>query len=113
MSVSAQSADRLLKEGLIAVTDLPELLSAGSKGRKLHRAVGWRWIRRGVHTPAGDRVYLEAVKVGRRWMTSHGALARFLALATPGSRSHEGWRRAPRLRPETGAVLSRHGLGIS
>ena len=110
MSHREESAGRLLREGLIPITGVPSLVPGGSTGKRLHRSVVWRWIREGLQASPGDRVYLEAVKVGRRWMTSSGALARFLAMATSGSESRDGSQRAPRLRPETAAVLSRHGL---
>lgn len=50
----------------------------GSRGAdRLHPATISRWIVRGVVAPDGRRVRLEALRVGHRWLTSSGALARF------------------------------------
>ena len=38
-----------------------------------------RWITDGVETPSGGRVRLEAVRLSGRWVTTEGALKRFLA----------------------------------
>jgi hypothetical protein len=46
---------------------------------RLHPATITRWILRGVRALDGQRVRLEAVRVGCRWLTSEAALARFAA----------------------------------
>jgi len=45
-----------------------------------------RWILRGVQTADGNRVFLEAVRVGGRWMTSEAALDRFFDALTAAAR---------------------------
>ena len=49
----------------------------------------FRWVTKGTRTPAGRLVRLEAVRVGGRWLTSRGAVSRFVAALTaaadPGS----------------------------
>jgi hypothetical protein len=42
-----------------------------------------RWILDGVLAPTGERVRLEAVKGPAGWISTPGALARFLAALTP------------------------------
>jgi hypothetical protein len=46
---------------------------------RLHPATLTRWILRGVRALDGQRVRLEAIRVGCRWLTSEAALARFAA----------------------------------
>ena len=55
--------------------------SARGAGR-IHPQTVVRWIQRGVKAASGRRVKLEAVRVGGRWLTSRGAVARFVAALT-------------------------------
>jgi hypothetical protein len=43
-----------------------------------------RWILEGAKAPAGQKVKLEAVRIGHRWLTSLEAMDRFAAAQTPG-----------------------------
>jgi len=45
----------------------------------------FRWVTRGTRTTGGAPVKLEAVRVGVRWLTSRGAVARFVAALTAAS----------------------------
>ena len=63
-------------------------LSLSAAGRLFpgHRANGtvdpstvFRWLTKGTRSPGGQTVKLEAVRVGGRWLTSRGAVARFVA----------------------------------
>jgi hypothetical protein len=42
-----------------------------------------RWITTGIPGPDGERVRLEGVRVGGRWLTSEEALARWAESLTP------------------------------
>ena len=42
----------------------------------------FRWVTKGMRTPDGRTVKLEAVRVGGRWLTSKGAVARFVGALT-------------------------------
>jgi hypothetical protein len=42
-----------------------------------------RWVLTGVTGPDGQRVYLEAARLAGRWVTSPGAIRRFIAAQTP------------------------------
>lgn len=56
----------------------------GHRGpERLHPATLTRWILAGAKAHDGQRVKLEAVRFGSRWLTSEGALARFSAALTP------------------------------
>jgi hypothetical protein len=43
-----------------------------------------RWVLTGARTPDGGRVHLEAAWLAGKWVTTPGAIARFLAAQTPG-----------------------------
>jgi hypothetical protein len=68
-----------------------EGLSLSAAGRLFpgHRRNGtvdpstvFRWVTKGMRTPDGRVVRLEAVRVGGRWLTSRGAVARFVSALT-------------------------------
>ena len=82
METNNALAEVLLAEGLIPVGELPAELPRVRSGRPLARAAVWRWVVKGLPGPDGTRCRLEAVRLGRRWMTSRQALARFMARTT-------------------------------
>ncbi len=64
-------------------------LSAAGKlfpGHRVNRNVNpstvFRWITKGVASPTGHVIKLEAVRVGARWLTSWGAVNRFSSALT-------------------------------
>jgi hypothetical protein len=69
-------------------------LSLAAAGRLFpaHRGAGsvspstvFRWARKGLKSPDGRLVRLEAVRVGARWLTSRAAVTRFVAALTAGA----------------------------
>jgi hypothetical protein len=63
-----------------------QVLPPGRSDKPVNPSTFWRWARKGARSVAGQRVYLEVCRVGCRWVTSKGALERFLralADATP------------------------------
>lgn len=114
MNDNAQPEVTLLDEELIPVQDLPARLPPSRSGRRLHRAAVWRWVTDGLKGPDGGRVRLEALRMGRRWVTSKQAVARFfrrLSGAEPGSGgSPAAPAPATRTDPATAATLARFGL---
>jgi hypothetical protein len=71
-------------------TETPLCLAAAARlvpparsGRRCHLSTILRWITRGARGPSGERVRLEAVRLGGRWLTSREALRRFVELLTP------------------------------
>src|SRR5437588_5416327 len=64
-------------------------LSAAGRLFPAHRGDGtldpstiFRWVKAGSRSAAGQLVRLEAVRVGGRWLTSRGAVARFVSALT-------------------------------
>ena len=80
-----QSTQPLTGEPLITLSQAASRYPGHRGARRLHPATLTRWILRGVLALDGGRIRLEAIRVGCRWLTSEGALARFAtALGTPG-----------------------------
>jgi hypothetical protein len=52
-------------------------------GRRTHISTILRWILQGAKAPDGQRVRLEAARIGGRWFTSREALERFSRALTP------------------------------
>ncbi len=106
---------------VLAEIQVGDGLSLSAAGRLFpgHRANGtvdpstvFRWLTKGMRTPAGAVVKLEAVRVGGRWLTSRGAVARFVAAltaaaapmpapTTPAARTPAARRRASETAAET------------
>ena len=54
-------------------------------GKSVDPSTVFRWVTKGTRAPNGVSVKLEAVRVGVRWLTSRGAIARFVAALTDAS----------------------------
>lgn len=76
---------------ILAEIQAGEGLSLAAAGRLFpgHRGQGtvnpsttFRWAMKGNRAAGGEVVKLEAVRVGGRWLTSRGAVARFVARLT-------------------------------
>lgn len=84
---SAQDSPTVVRElidGLgLSFTQAAKLLPPGRNGKPVNPATVWRWCSEGVKAPDGQRVRLEAARVGCRWATSKPALERFLAALNP------------------------------
>lgn len=64
-------------------------LSAAGRLFPAHRGAGtvnpstvFRWVKQGARSAGGQLVRLDAVRVGGRWLTSRGAVARFVRALT-------------------------------
>jgi Protein of unknown function (DUF1580) len=73
----------ILNENLLSLKNAADLLPDGRNGRPVHFSCVLRWVQTGAKAPNGERVRLEAVRVGCRWLTSVEALGRFAARLTP------------------------------
>jgi hypothetical protein len=69
----------IAKETPLSLAAAAKRLPRLRAGRPLHPATVLRWILDGVRGRDGDRIRLEAVRIGGRWCTSAEALQRFLA----------------------------------
>src|SRR4051812_45979899 len=77
------SPSLLLAETLIGLGEAAHRLPPGRGGRPVSFSCVLRWITNGVTGSDGERVKLEGVRVGGRWLTSEEALARWADRLTP------------------------------
>lgn len=73
----------LLGEKLLNLYEAARRLPHGRRNRPVSFSCLLRWITDGVPGPDGNRVRLEGVRLGGRWLTSEEAIARFAARLTP------------------------------
>jgi hypothetical protein len=66
----------ILSEETLRIEDVAHLAQT-------HFSTVLRWILKGLPNPDGIRIRLEALKVGRHWLTSKQALDRFTSALTP------------------------------
>jgi hypothetical protein len=74
----------LQNENILSLAEAASRLPSFRRGRPVTASCVLRWVLDGVKTPGGKKVRLEAVRVGRRWLTSLEAMDRFAAAQTPG-----------------------------
>jgi hypothetical protein len=70
-------------ETTISLSQAARLLPPGRRGRPVSLSCVLRWVLDGATGPSGERVRLEALRVGARWVTSREALQRFAERLTP------------------------------
>jgi hypothetical protein len=73
----------LTAETPIPLQDACRLIPPARNGKRCHLSTVLRWILAGARGPSGERVRLEAVRLGDRWLTSREALQRFSERLTP------------------------------
>ncbi|MCE9566599.1 MAG: DUF1580 domain-containing protein [Planctomycetes bacterium] len=79
---SKAETDRILSETGITVSELASRIPGTGLGSRINTCTVTRWIMRGVLGPDGNRVCLEAAKIGGKWVTSLEAYERFVAATT-------------------------------
>src|SRR5262245_38913077 len=77
------SPSALLSETLLGLNEAARRLPPGRGGKRPSFSCVLRWLTHGVPGPDGERVKLEGVRVGGRWLTSEEALARWAERLTP------------------------------
>jgi Protein of unknown function (DUF1580) len=113
MSESYSQPIQLLNgEKLIGLGEAARSLPGYRDNQGMHPSAVWRWIVNGAKGKDGQRVKLEAVRIGNRWLTSKEALVRFSSALTettadvPQVRSHAATSRVAK---KVGEVLQKMG----
>lgn len=65
------------------------------QGKRTHLSTLLRWILKGLRSPTGEIVCLEAIRLGGRWVTSREALQRFAERLTPNPEERPKTLRVP------------------
>jgi hypothetical protein len=73
----------LATETPIPLTAAARLVPAARNGERTHVSTVLRWILTGARGPQGERVRLDGLRLGGRWVTSHAAIQRFAEALTP------------------------------
>jgi hypothetical protein len=73
----------LATETTFPLPQASKYLPNGRRGRPVHFTTLLRWVLDGVVGPAGQRIRLEAIRLGSKWVTSKEALQRFAEALTP------------------------------
>jgi hypothetical protein len=71
-------------EDTLTLTDACKVLPRGRNGARPQLSTLLRWVLEGVRGLDGRLVRLEAVRLGRKWVTSRQALQRFTTALTSG-----------------------------
>jgi hypothetical protein len=77
------SCSNILQENVLSLTEAAKIPPPARGGKKCHISTLLRWILKGAKSPTGERVRLEGVRLGERWVTSREALQRFVERLTP------------------------------
>jgi Protein of unknown function (DUF1580) len=93
----------ILSETVISIHEAAAAFPGRQPGKTLNFSTIWRWILKGIRTPDGQVVRLEAVRLGARWVTSREALARFSARLTPTATDSQAAPRTPTQRQRASA----------
>jgi hypothetical protein len=67
----------------ITLAQAAKILPPGRNGRPVHIATILRWITDGTMSPTGERVRLQAVRMGSRWLTTREWLDDYARRLTP------------------------------
>jgi len=70
-------------ESTITLAQAAALLPRGRNGARVTLGCVLRWVLQGAKSPTRERIRLEAVRLGGRWVTSREALNRFAQRLTP------------------------------
>jgi len=93
------AASIIINETTISLSQAARRLPPGRKGAPTSLACILRWVLAGSRGAGGQKVKLEAIRLGGRWITSVEALARFAERLTPKSNdSQASPARTPRQR---------------
>ena|SRR5580700_7663185 len=71
------NASSLLSETIISLSEAARRLPAYRGSGRASPSTIWRWISKGVKLPNGEKILLEAVRLGGHWLTTVEAMARF------------------------------------
>lgn len=67
----------------LALTAIAKILPNAYSGKPVNIATVLRWVLTGIKLPDGTRVKLQAARLGGRWVSTPGAVKRFVMAQTP------------------------------
>ena len=73
----------LISEAAISLSEAAAAVPPSRQGKRTNISTVLRWILFGVKSPQGERIRLEGIRFGGKWVTSRDALQRFAERLTP------------------------------
>jgi hypothetical protein len=73
----------LASDSIITIRQATTILPQWYGGKPVHFSRVFRWITEGILAFDGERIKLDALRLGGRWITSEEALQRFVERLTP------------------------------
>jgi hypothetical protein len=73
----------LTAESTLSLEAAARLVPPSRGAKRTHLSTMLRWVLTGARGPAGERIKLDAVRLGGKWITSREALQRFTERLTP------------------------------
>ena len=70
-------------ETLLTLSQAARLLPPSRQGKPVTLSCILRWVLDGVRSPSGEKIRLEAIRLGPKWVTSQEAIQRFADRQTP------------------------------
>jgi hypothetical protein len=89
-------AANLLSETLISFSEAARLIPAYRGQGRCNPSTIFRWATIGITAPSGERVFLEVIRLGGRYLTTREALERWAHRLTPTRDDAEPTRPTPR-----------------
>jgi hypothetical protein len=104
----------ITNDTILSLPQAGRMLPPGRGNRPVTLSCLMRWILRGARSPSGELVRLEAVRLGKRWVTSTEAMQRFVEALTPRLAGTAPTLRPPamRLRASARAAQQLEQVGI-
>jgi hypothetical protein len=81
--MSRSITDEILSGGGLNLAAAAAIFPPYRGEKRVNPSTIYRWIAEGVELPDGSRLRLEARRAGGRWLTSRGAIERFIEAQTP------------------------------
>jgi hypothetical protein len=98
----------------ISLSAAAKLLPGERPGRSVSPSTVYRWASKGLPLPDGRVIKLAVWRIGRKWVTSRGALAEFIEAQQPGTNEPLATPRTPtqRERASNAAARELDGEGV-
>lgn len=104
----------IFEEDCLSISQLCKILPVGRNGKRPTFSTVWRYVLEGAKLPNGERVKLEAVRFGGKWVSSKQAAQRFVeALSSAAADVPSPFRGRParnRAAEQAAAELSERGI---
>jgi hypothetical protein len=103
----AQIMGNVENDPLISLAAAAKLLPGEHSGKGVSPATVYRWGTRGLPLSGGQVIKLAMWRIGRKWVTTRGALANFVAAQQPDVMDRDVYPRSASQRRKSSEIASR------